>query len=180
MRLADYHGLNIEGDVADAVYDALGIGIPHHVQSFFARLRDFSVMQRRDSITVADVPEVYRSALLGPSGQNDLVHYETRLKEGLEDDNYSIAMEILAEAATQGVFTAAGRRCLSDLYSPVLDNIRARIVNTLNILVHDGYLEADADGNYRFPSRLLRDWWSARFRDHHKPLCERITGIGED
>ena len=26
---------------------------------------------------------------------------------------------------------------------------------------------------FRFPSRLLRDWWAARFRDHHSPLASR-------
>ena len=170
--LAKSHGLRVEDGVANAVYEALGIGIPHHVQSFFARLRDFTTMQGRDRVTVEDVDDVYRTALLGPSGQNDLVHYETRLKEGLEDESYSIAMEILAEAATQEVFTPAARRCLERLYSKVTDDAASRIADALEVLVHDGYLEAD-DGSYRFPSKLLKDWWSARFRDHHIPLENR-------
>jgi hypothetical protein len=176
VHLARNYGLPIESNVANAVYDALGIGIPHHVQSFFARLRDFAIMQKRDRITVADVQEVYRNELLGPSGQNDLVHYETRLQEGLEDESFSIAMEILAEAATQEVFTAQARRCLDVLYSEVVDDTRARITNVLDVLVHDGYLDTGDDG-HRFPSHLLKDWWSARFRDHHTPLCTRVPGM---
>ena len=170
--LAKSHGLRVEDGVGNAVYEALGVGIPHHVQSFFARLRDFTTMQGRDRVTVEDVDDVYRTALLGPSGQNDLVHYETRLKEGLEDESYSIAMEILAEAATQEVFTPAARRCLERLYSALVEDAPGRIADTLEILAHDGYLEAD-DGSYRFPSNLLKDWWSARFRDHHTPLEKR-------
>ena len=170
--LAESHELQIENGVAEAVVEALGIGIPHHVQSFFARLRDFATMQERDRITVEDVGNVYRNALLGPSGQNDLVHYETRLKEGLEDESYSIAMEILAEAATRGVFTAGARRSLEELYADVVTDAADRIVDALDVLVHDGYLESDQDG-YRFPSRLLKDCWSARFRDHHVPLDAR-------
>ena len=27
--------------------------------------------------------------------------------------------------------------------------------------------------DHRFPSRLLKDWWSARFRDHHISLENR-------
>jgi hypothetical protein len=173
-RLAKSYGLRLEGDVANAVYDALGIGIPHHVQSFFARLRDFATMNKRDWVMEDDVDEVYRNALLGPSGQTDLVHYETRLKEGLDDDSFSIAMEIIAEAATQGVFTPEARRGLESLYSTVLDDTRGHIANSLGVLVHDGYLEEDDDG-HRFPSRLLRDWWSARFRDHHTPINERVS-----
>jgi len=172
QRLAESYKLRIEDGVTNAVYDALGIGIPHHIQSFFARLRDHAIMQGRDRVTVEDVEEVYRTGLLGPSGQNDLVHYETRLKEALEDENHTIAMEILAEAATQGVFTPGARRCLERLYARVVDDAQGRIADTLEILIHDGYLE-DSDDGHRFPSRLLKDWWSARFRDHHIPLENR-------
>ncbi len=173
-QLAEGYELQAEDDVAAAVYDTLGLGIPHHVQSFFARLRDHAVMQGRDRVTVADVDDVYRNALLGPPGQSDLMHYETRLREGVEEESFSIAMEILAEAATQEVFTLGARRCLERLYSTVVDNAAGRITDALDVLVHDGYLEVGADG-YRFPSRLLKDWWAARFRDHHIPLETRRT-----
>ena len=175
QRLAESYKLQVEDDVANAVYNALGVGIPHHVQSFFARLRDHAIMQGRDRVTVEDVEEVYRTGLLGPSGQNDLIHYETRLKEALEDENHTIAMEILAEAAIQGVFTSEARRCLEGLYARVVDDAIGRIADTLEILMHDGYLE-DGDDGHRFPSRLLKDWWSARFRDHHIPLEDRRSG----
>ena len=171
-QLAASYRLRVENGVANTVYDKLGVGIPHHVQSFFARLRDHAIMQGRDRVTVEDVDKIYRTALLGPAGQNDLVHYETRLKEGLENESYSIAMEILAEAATQGIFTSGARRRLAQWYSAVLDDVPGRIADVLEVLVHDGYLEASDDG-HRFPSRLLKDWWSARFRDHHVPLESR-------
>ena len=171
-RLAESYRLRVEDGVANAVYDALGIGIPHHVQSFFARLRDHTIMQGRDRVTVEDVNTIYHTALLGPSGQSDLIHYETRLKEGVEEKSYSIVMEILAEAATQEVFTSGAQRCLERLYSAVVDDAAGRIMDALDVLVHDGYLEAGLDG-YRFPSRLLKDWWAARFRDHHIPLESR-------
>ena len=166
-----------DDDVAEAAYEALGIGIPHHVQSFFARVRDFATMQGRDRVTVEDVGEVYRTALLGPSGQTDLAHYETRLKEVLEDASYTIAMEILAEAATRDLFTAGARRSLERLYSRVLDDAPECIANALEVLIHDGYLER-VEGGYRFPSRLLRDWWFARFRDHHVALEKRSAHDG--
>ena len=173
-RLARSHGLSIADGVAEAVYDALGIGIPHHVQSFFARLRDFSTMHGGKRVMVEDVSHVYRIALLGPWGQTDLVHYETRLKEALDSDSYSLAMQILAETATQGVFTEGARRRLDELYSAIIDDAAGRIADTLEVLIHDGYLESSEDG-YCFPSRLLRDWWSARFRDHYVPLESRRT-----
>ena len=174
-RLAVDNGLQIEHGVADAVYEALGTGIPHYVQSFFAHLQEFAAMRNRDLVTVEDVGEIYRSELLGPSEDNDLVHYQTRLKEGLDDErSYTIAMEILAEAATQDAFTPEARRCLARLYSPVGDDVPDRISEVLGVLVHDGYLETGENG-HRFPFRLLKDWWSARFRDHHIPLGSRFS-----
>ena len=97
------------------------------------------------------------------------------VKEALDDEDHSIAMEILAEAATEGVFARAARRRLGALYSVVTPDASGRIADTLDVLVHDGYLEASADG-HRFASQLLRDWWAARFRDHHVPLASRGAG----
>ena len=60
--------------------------------------------------------------------------------------------------------------CLERLYChESVDDAPIVSRSTLEILMHDGYLEAGDDG-HRFPSRLLKDWWSARFRDHHRPL----------
>ena len=174
VTLARSCDLQLDDDVAPAVYEALGIGIPHHIQSFFARLREYATMQTRDQVTVEDVHEIYRTQMLGPSGQNDLAHYEARLKDGLDDDTYTIAKEILTEAATQQTFTTEVRRCLEREYSAKVADVRDRITEALDVLEHDGYLEAKDDG-YRFPSRLLRDWWAARFRDHYTPLLERVS-----
>lgn len=173
-RLARSYELPIEDRVTDAVHEALGIGIPHHVQSYFAHLHDFAVMRNLDRVTVEDVAEVYRTELLGPSGQNDLVHYEARLADALEGETYRIALEILAEAATRDVFTGHARRCLERWYAPVMEALTRHIAEALDVLMHDGYLEAGDDG-HRFPFRLLKDWWAARFRDHHTPLASRIS-----
>ena len=171
-RLAESYKLPLEDGVADAVYTALGIGIPHHVQSFFTRLREFATMHERKRVTVKDVDQVYHNSLLGPSGQSDLVHYETRLKDVLEDESYSIAMEILAEAAVEGVFTPDAYSCLGQMYSRLVNDAPARIADVLDVLEHDGYLKGSADG-HRFESRVLKDWWASRFRDHHIPILRR-------
>jgi len=171
-KLAASCELRVEEGVANAVYDALGVGIPHQVQSFFVRLHDHVLMQGQEQVTVEDVEKVYRTELLGPSGQSDLMHYETRLKEGVAEESYPLFVEILAEAATQDAFTPGAQRCLERLYSTLVDDAAERITDALDVLVHDGYLEVTAEG-YRFPSRLLKDWWAARFRGHHTPLESR-------
>lgn len=178
-RLVESYELRVDKGVADAVYDALGLAIPHHVQSFFVRLHEFTVMQGKDRVTVDDVDKVYHTEMLGPSGQSDLVHYETRLKDGLDEDSYRVAMEILAEAAMQNVFTASARRLLERVYAQVIDDVPGCVAEALDMLVYDGYLESTADG-YRFPFRLLKDWFAARFRNYHVPLEKRpfARGLG--
>ena len=177
-RLANSASLSVEDGVAGAVYDALGVGIPHHVQSFFARLRDFAFMENRDRVTAADVKRVYRTGVLGPSGQNDLAHYETRLRDALEEESLAITMEILAEAATQGALTAGTRTRLGELYSRVVSDAHSRITEVLDVLEHDGYLEMRGDV-YRFQLHPLRDWWAARFRNHHVPVADRTPDTAE-
>lgn len=171
-ELAEANAISCEKGVADAVYDRLGIGIPHHVQSFFARLSEFATMRQRRVIHGSDVEPVYRNGLLGPPGQNDLSHYQSRLKEGLDDDDYTLAMEILAEAATRGVFTAHARRELARRYRDLTSGVPDRIQAVIDVLEHDGYLTRSDDG-FRFKSLLLRDWFSLQFRDHHHPLNSR-------
>ena len=173
--LADSNHLTIDERVPGAVYDALGVGIPHHIQCYFAQLKDFAVMRNLDCVTLEHVDEVYKNELLGPSGQSHLAHYETRLKNALDPDAYRIALEILTEAATQGAFTSRASRCLKRLYSPLIAEAPRHIVESLDVLVHDGYLEVGNDYGHRFRFRLLKDWWSARFRDHYTPLESRCA-----
>ncbi|MCY4227815.1 MAG: hypothetical protein OXF20_09025 [Gammaproteobacteria bacterium] len=167
--LAENNKLSMENGVAEAVYDALGIGIPHHVQSFFARLRDFLAREEKDRATLQDVDKVYRMELLGPSGQNDLVHYETRLRETFDDQGHTIAMKILAETAIQKKLTPAAIRNLERSYRQIMENAGQLISEVMDILEHDGYL-VPSDNVYCFASRLLQDWWEGRFRNHHSPL----------
>lgn len=149
------------------------------MQSFFARLRDFAGLRGLNRLTVEDVHEVYQTAFLGPAGQSDIVHYDRRLQDALEDEDYTLAMEILAEAATQDVFTPEARRCLERQYAGKIEDVRGCISGVLDVLVHDGYLERGVDGGYRFPLHPLKDWWSGRFRDHHVPLRGRPTDDGD-
>ena len=176
-HLARTNALQIEDGVAEAAYDALGVGIPHHVQSFFARLLDFATMHSRDAITATDVESVYQTDMLGPFGQNDLMHYDARLRDALGESDFAIANAILAEAAVTGTFTASARGALEALFSAKVADSSARVADILEILVHDGYLKAD-DGDYRFESHLLRDWWAARFADH-RPALSRVRSSAE-
>ena len=88
-------------------------------------------------------------------------------------------MEILAEAAVQGTFSAEARRQLEEKHSKLVKHASRQVVDTVAVLVHDGYLEQGLD-DHRFASNLLRDWWKTRFRHHYRPLVEdRVIGFRE-
>lgn len=175
-RLARSVGLPTDEGVAHAMYDKLGLGIPHHVQSFIARLHAYYERSGSASpITTSDVDLVYRTHLLGPPGQSGLAHYEDRLKDALDEDCYTLAMEILAEASVMGSFTSEAWQSLEQLYVDVKD-IARQVTYTVDTLAHDGYIQhAEEEGkrSYVFSSNLLKEWWYARFRDHYEPLGSR-------
>ena len=174
--LAAEYDLRMEDRAADALYDRLGIGIPQHVQSFFARLRHFPATRAKGRVAVADMDAVYRTEMLGPVGQDELSHYETRLREALADEtSHEIASTILAETAATGAFAASSRSALERLYSNRVNDVAARISDVLDILVHDGYLEHSTEG-HRFLSNWLKDWWSMRSRDCYVTLERRRIG----
>lgn len=111
---------------------------------------------------------------LKPSGQNDLAHYEDRLKDAMGRDGYTLAMEILAEASVQGAFTSQAESSLEQRYESTTDDVAKRITETIDILVYDGYIRDDSRaegiGPYVFSSNLLKDWWRTRFLNHYRPL----------
>ena len=168
-KLAQGHDLTVHDGVAEAVYDKLGLGIPHHVQSFFAHLREDAMINDRREISLEAVDRVYRDSLLGPWGQTDLMHYDTGLRDAMDDRGHRIAHEMLTEAAMQATLSYAAIRRLDAHLGALGDQTRDRTANVLDVLEHDGYLVRTDDG-YEFRSRLLRDWWAARFGRGYEPL----------
>ena len=173
-QLSRDNNLPMDADVPSAVYEALGIGVPHFVQSFFIRLEVFVSKTNKSCVTLEDVATVYRTEVLGASGQGDLLHYETRLQQGLDKDCFKIAKQVLAEAATQGVFSSAARHSLAQRHAKVQKDVQRHITETLAVLEHDGYLEKTNQG-HRIPFRLLEDWLASHYGDRHVPLESRSS-----
>ena len=159
-RLAASYGLSVEPGVAAAAVEKLGIGIPHHVQSFFAHLREDAMIRGRTELRLEAVDRVYRESLLAPWGQTDLMHYDTRLRDAFDDRSHRTALEILTEAATQGGLSEAARDRFEAHLAALGDEAQGRIA--------------------AFQSRLLRDWWVARFGRGHEPFENRAAAIAGD
>jgi len=168
--LADTYDLTLTPGVADHMLALLGQCIPHHVQMFFTHV--FEDAKKRwaretpatNTITVDDVDRVYRTRMLGPRGHTELSHFEERLRSVLGPRMHPLALDLLTEAA-HGHLSSEAATILVDDHLPDADSLRERtpfLREVLAILEHDGYLNKAGPG-YIFASKLIGDWWKARF-----------------
>ena len=178
-ELAAVYEIDIPADVRIAMCRMLRCCVPHHVQQFFDCLHEDLRRGRRRVATLADAERVYSSDMLGIRGQIDLEHYETRLRMVLGNRAYLTATELLTEAAANGgVLTeqslVSGARTLAqyDAYSRLLNDAGAAIDDVLRVLEHDGYLVGE-HGEYRFASRLIEEWWRARYGRNFTRFADR-------
>lgn len=180
LALAENYDLDLPADAADHMLALLGLAIPHHVQMFFthvyedAKKRWAREPQARNAVTLADVERVYRSRMLGPRGHAELSHFEERLRSVLGPRMQPLAIELLTEAA-HGHLSSDAAIVLVEDYLPAADPIRERtplLREVLAILEHDGYLHS-AGTSYIFSSKLIGDWWKARFGFGFVPAAQR-------
>ena len=151
--------------------------IPHHVQQFFDYLHEELRRLGRRTATSADADRVYEADMLGTRGTIDLDHYQSRLAMVLGRDSQRIAIELLTEAAVnRGVLTAESI-ARYERYFRVSGEINLTPVSdVLRLLEHDGYLARTPDG-YEFVSRLVGDWWRARFGMNFVPIGRRKLDV---
>ena len=168
-RLSESYEIPMDEDVPQAIVDKLGVCIPSHVQLFFDRIRLHVRMEGLARITESEVDTVYFRDLLGPPCSMDLYHFESRLRDGLDDETYEIAMTILTEAAVRGTFSTESKNALIARYGRVTDDSAQKVEWALDTLLHDEYLQRD-DSGYFFKSRFLTDWWKIRFEHSYEPI----------
>ena len=171
--LANNYSLDLPPEIRRGMCRRLRCNIPHHVQQLFDCLHEFLRRAGRREASEEDVERAYREEMLGPRGQIDLDHYESRLKMVLGPGLYRIALELLTEAAVEGgTLSGAAIDRYRQRYPAPADADPAPVESVLNVLEHDGY-RARLDPGYRFVSGLLEDWWRARHGRHFVPIGRR-------
>ncbi|MBA3547235.1 MAG: ATP-binding protein [Nannocystis sp.] len=178
--LAKNYDLDLPQEAADRMLALLGLSIPHHVQMFFGHVyedckkRWEKVEEARNACTIADVERVYRVRMLGPRGHAELSHFEERLRSVLGPRMQPLAIELLTEAAHGHLSSEAATMLVEDyLPGAELQHERLPVLReVLAILEHDGYLRSEELG-YVFASRLIGDWWKARFGFGFVPAARR-------
>jgi len=172
-ELAKEYGLIFETGAAERMVERLAYCIPHHVQVYFDNVYQACVLKQVQSVSRAFVDDVYQNRMLSIQGHAELSHMEERLKVVLGPDFYPFALELLTEVALAGVLTAESADIISAGYTFEPRITRDVLREVLGILEHDGYVERDGRGEYRAQSKLIDDWWKARFGFGYIPASMR-------
>jgi len=170
--LANQYGLKLQDGAGDRMVEKLGCCIPHHVQTFFDKVYTECKFQEWTEVTVDLVEDVYQKDMLGVRGHAELSHLEERLKMVLGTDLFPLALELLTETAVVGALTAQTATYLSQQYQFENRTPDDALKEILGIFEHDGYLQR-VGVEFKFVSKLLRDWWKAHFSFSYIPVSER-------
>jgi len=170
--LANEYGVTLQDGVPEEMVNRLGGCIPHHVQMFFSHIHDRGKRKGKMECSVEEVGEVYEKDMLGVRGHAELTHYEERLEMVLGKELFTMAIDMLTEAAVTGCLTKEAIAAFSKEYSVGGHDVVEGQKEILWVLEHDGYLKQSEDG-YVFVSKLLQDWWKNRHGAFFTPVLER-------
>ena len=170
--LAKEYGVTLQAGVAEEMVKRLGCCIPHHVQMFFSHIYDRCKRKGNMECSVEEVGEVYEKEMLGVRGHAELTHYEERLEMVLGRELFTLAVDMLTEAAVTGCLTEEAIAGLQKEYTLEEADIVEAQKEVIWVLEHDGYIIQGKDG-YVFVSKLLRDWWKNRHKAFFTPVLKR-------
>jgi uncharacterized protein len=175
VALAQNYGVIFEAGAIDRILENLGVLVPYHVQMFFDSVDRHCTLNEIATVSVSVIDEVYHSKMLGVRGQSNLSHLEERLRMVLGLAFYPLALDLLTEAAVVGCLTASAIKILgkdSSIDLGSYSSINEACREILMVLEHDGYLKQSQAG-YVFVSKLIRDWWEARYQFNFVPATDR-------
>lgn len=170
--LANEYGVTLQDGVSQEVTKKLGCCIPHHVQMFFSHIYDGCKRKGKMECSVEEVGEVYEKEMLGVRGHAELTHYEERLEMVLGKELFTLAVDMLTEAAVTGCLTKEAMAALRKEYTLEQADIGETQKEVIWVLEHDGYLLQTKEG-YVFVSKLLQDWWKNRHEAFFTPVLDR-------
>ena len=163
QALAAYREIDLPEPAARRMLELLGCNIPHHVQLFFAQVREYCQETGRQTCRLEAVDDIFRKKMLSVQGHAELAHMEERLRKVLKSDDLLLAMDILTQAAVTGSIDTPQINALCHRHAIHAPERHRRLSDLFTILEHDGYLKKSAENEYVFVSRLLRQWWKSRF-----------------
>lgn len=170
--LANEYNVELDEGVPEEMVKLLECCIPHHVQMFFSHIYDRCKRKGKMECSVQGVSEVYEKEMLGVRGHAELTHYEERLEMVLGKELFTLAADMLTEAAVTGCLTKEALAALRKEYTLEETDIVEAQREIIWVLEHDGYFK-QGKGGHVFVSKLLRDWWKTRLGSGFIPVLER-------
>lgn len=172
QALANNYKILFQEDAKEQMIELIGSPIPHHVQMFFHYIYDDCKKRKNMNCDIKDAERIYKSRMLSVRGHAELSTYEERLKMVLSGEMLPLALDLLTEAAVTGKLTTDAAVVLSRDFTLNEKNSKEALREIIGILEHDGYLVKKKEG-YVFVSKLVRDWWQARFGFQYVPAAKR-------
>jgi uncharacterized protein len=170
--LANQYGIVFLEGTRELMVEKLGCCVPHHVQMFFDHVHDEAKLGGREDVDHELVERAYQERMLSARGHAELSQLEERLHMVMGPHEHPLALDLLTEAAITGALTSDGIRLFGGEYGLDDQAGQETLREVMGVLLHDGYLHKRPEG-YVFVSRLLRDWWKARFGDLFIPAAQR-------
>jgi hypothetical protein len=163
--------IKFQKGAAEKALELLKVFIPHHVQMFFDRIYETCKQRENMHCSVDDVKKFFEKEMLGPKSQVEWRIYEERLNTVLGKENFSLALDLLNEAAVESVLSIEAMSILATFNTGKKDNQKL-LREIMDILIHDGYLKETKKG-YIFVAPLLKKWWQGRYKAYYIPAGER-------
>jgi len=153
VSLAQEYGLEIEGEGIQYMVSKIIDGSPYYGQILVKTLRE----TREKMFQFDKVKAIYEAMLRG--GNHDLNHFHSRLEDYLSPLEKECSLIILKQLC----YRAIHEKELYDLFLYERCNYE-EFQSAANRLIYEGYIMRDieAEGNLRFVSPLLKDWWASR------------------
>jgi hypothetical protein len=170
--LANEYSVTLQNGVPEEMVERLGCCIPHHVQMFFSHIYDRCIRKGKMEFSVEEAGDVYEKEMLGVRGHAELTHYEERLEMVLGKDLFTLAIDMLTEAAVTRCLTKEAIATFRKEYTLEDVDIVEAQKEVIWVLEHDGYIRQSKEG-YVFVSKLLRDWWKNRHGAFFTPILKR-------
>lgn len=174
LAISAEYGLEMNETHARRMIGNLGYCIPHYVQVYFDNLYRTCRLRGDTKVDNELVDAVYRTRMLSVQGHVELSHLEERLKFVVGPELHPFALELLSEVAIVGVLTQEAAAIICRGYSFKERTTISVLRDILNILEHDLYIAKVPDKEeYRPVSKLVSDWWKARFGFTYVPALNR-------
>ncbi len=154
LELLKWVGLKADEAVVAFMLEKIEWLIPFYIQLIVQELKTLSRQTCKAGIENSDIDAAINKAI---EHKNHFDHWQSKLKEGFDKNQYLFAKEILNIASENSTISSSEISNLAAKHDLDQDDAKEAI----HSLVYDGYINNNDNAKvYRFNSPILRIWWN--------------------